>query len=244
VIVIEKKMSDHEHNHTSEHGSHGVQTPPDDATLAEFTKRFVRRAGTEPVPLHFFFGGPQDVTKLVTPRRIRLRTGQYVKCEWEFRWFLDRVEGTSRSKAITKLYDVLLAQDSWTRAGVHWKRVTDRAQAHILVRVGPQDKTVCGVGSAGCYSWGYEADGKPVAEMGVEYIDRSGPWAALVNMELLGHGTFRADDMYFAVHLPYVGVMGTWEAMAQAGYMPTDQEVLDTQTWLKGETPADRVHWH
>lgn len=182
----------------------------------------------------------------VSPKRVRRKGSEtWFPCDREFRWFLDRVEGTSRSKAIAKIYDVLLGDRSWSRSGVHWKRVYNRADADILVRVIPQDTTVCGVGSAGCYSWGYEPDGKPVAEMGVEYIDRPGPWAALVGMELQGHGTFRADDMYFSVHAPYpIGVMGNWEAMARANYFATDQEVEDTKTWLRGETPADRVHRH
>jgi hypothetical protein len=237
-------MTDH-HDHTwdDDHGSHGVQPPPSDGDLRVWEFSTVR--GAEPVPLHFFKGpGPMDVTR-IRRRRVRLRDGTYESCNFEFRWFLEKVEGTSRSKALRRIYDVLLAPNSWTNAGVHWKRTINRAQAHIVVRVLPMANTVCGVGAAGCYSWGYERDGKPVAEMGVEYIDRPGPWAALVNMELLGHGTFRADDQYFAVHQPYpYGVMGDWKAMARAGYFPTEQEIADSITWLKGETPSDRIHWH
>lgn len=234
-------MSDHDH--TSDHGSHGVPPPPADDVLAGYAMGEMR--GAEPVPLHFFAGpGPLDMTP-VKPRAVRLRDGRTRRCTWEFRWFLDRVEGTSRTNAAKRIHDVLLDPNGWTRAGVHWKRVYDRAAAHIVVRAIPMDTTVCGPGAAGCYSWGYEADRKPVAEMGVEYIDRPGPWAALVGMELQGHGTFRADDQYLAVHLPYVcGVMGTWQAMACAGYLPTDQEVTDTVTWLQGRTPSERIHGH
>ncbi len=234
----------HDHGHGSkEKGAHGVLPPPADAILAQHEAGRVR--GVEPVPLHFFDGpGPMNLHP-IKPKAITLRDGQRRQVTWEFRWFLDTVEGVSRTKALSRIYDVLLASNGWTRAGVHWKRVTSRAAADILVRVIPQDKTVCGVGSAGCYSWGYEPDGKPVAEVGVEYIERNGPWAALINMELLGHGTFRADDQYFAVHMPYpYGVMGNWSAMAAAGYMPTAAEVADTVTWLRGETPGDRLHWH
>lgn len=235
-------MTDHDHDHGSPKGCHGIPIPPPDEELARYETTGVRAASS--YPLHFFARGPKDV-RSIPKRYIRRRDGGAFTCTYEFRWFLDRVEGTTRAKAITRLYDVLLAPNSWSRAGVHWKRVMDRAQADIIVRVIPQDATVCGPGSAGCYSWGYEADGKPVAEIGVEHIDRPGPWASLVNMELIGHGTFRADDQYLAVHQPYVGgVMGTWADMARASFYPTDQEVEDSKTWLKGETPPDRIHRH
>lgn len=233
-------MTDHHHDHDATHGAHGVQAPPPDDVLAEYEAQEVR--GAEPVPLHFFKAGPLDVTP-VRPRYIRLRNGQRRRCTWEFRWYLDRVDGVTRSKAITRIYDVLLAPNGWTRAGVHWKRVLRPQDAHILMRVIPKDETVCGPGSAGCYSWG---GGKPpVAEVGVEYIDRPGPFAALVGMELQGHGTFRADDQYFDVHQPYpYGIMGDWEAMARAGYMPTESEIEDTRSWLQAKTPSERVHRH
>ena len=231
----------HDHHHGDrEQGAHGVPPPPDDATLEEY--QHVGTRGAETVPLHFFAGpGPMGV-RPIRRRYVKLRNGSYQRCEWEFRWYLDAVRGTGKREALNAIYDVLLAANSWTRAGVHWKRVMQREDADILVRVIPQDETVCGPGAAGCYSWGHPH--APVAEMGVEYINRPGPFAALTNMELLGHGTFRADDMYFAVHLPYVGVMGNWEAMARAGYMPTEQEVADSVTWVKGETDPSRIHWH
>lgn len=235
-------MTDH-HNHDfgDDHGAHGVPVPPTDEELRRHELTEIR--GSEPVPLHFFKGpGPMNV-EAVKPRRIKLRDGTSRTIRWRFHWYLDRVEGTTRAKALRALYDVLLAPQGWTRAGVQWARTMDPAKADIVVRVIPQDTTVCGPGSAGCYSWG---GGKPpAAEMGVEYIDRPGPWAALVGMELQGHGTFRADDQYFAVHQPYpYGVMGSWAAMASAGYFPTEAEIQDTITWLEGNTPADRIHWH
>lgn len=236
-------MTDHhDHHHgTREHGAHGVQPPPSDDELAQYESQGMR--GSESVPLHFFDGpGPMNVTR-IPRRRIRLRDGTYRTCSWEFRWYLERVEGTTRTKALRRVYDVLLDPRGWTRAGVHWKRVIDPARANIRVSVLPQDLTVCGPGAAGCFSWG--GGRTPLAEMGVEYIDRPGPWASLTNMEMVGHGTFKADDMYFAIHQPHlVGVMGTWAAMARAGYMPTDAEIADTMTWLEGKTPPDRIHWH
>lgn len=235
-------MSDHDHDHTSDHGSHGVPSPPSDEVLAGYAAGGVR--GSEPIPLHFFAKGPMDVRKVPRKRVRRFGSATWHVCDYEFRWFLDIVKGVSRAKALTRIYDVVLADNGWIQAGVHWKRVMDRAQADIIIRVLPEDETVCGPGAAGCYSWGYEPDRKPVAEMGVEYIERPGPWAALTNMELCGHGTFRGDDMYFAVHLPYVGVMGNWEAMARANYQPTGQEITDTVTWLQGQTPPDRIHGH
>lgn len=236
-------MSDHEHTWDSDHGSHGIPAPPDDDDLSSIQVGGVM--GVQPVPLHFFKGpGPMNV-RPVRKKKVGRKGQEPFICEWEFRWYLDRVEGTTRPKALRKIYDVLLHPRAWTRSGVHWKRVMERSQADILIRVIPQDTTVCGKGAAGCYSWGYEPDGKPVAEMGVEYIDRPGPWAALIGMELQGHGTFRGDDMYFDIHAPYsVGVMGTWDAMARAQFYPTDQEIEDTRTWLRGETPPDRIHRH
>lgn len=227
-----------DHHNTPERGCHGVPLPPDDAMLATYEQGGMR--GAEPVPLHFFAKGPLDVQP-VRPKYVRLRDRTYQRCTWEFRWYLDRIEGVGYRTALGRLYDVLLAPNGWIQAGVHWKRVWSRDDADILVRVIPQDETVCGPGAAGCYSWGR---GTPVAEMGVEYVDRPGPFAALVGMELQGHGTFRSDDMYWAIHLPYTGVMGSWSAMAAAGYMPTDQEIADSVTWLNGQTPADRVHVH
>lgn len=237
----------HSHNFGDKHGSHGIEPPPPAAVLEQYRQATITDEGSTgtPIPLHFFKGpGPLDV-RSVRKKRVRTRDGTYKTCNREFLWYLDKVEGTTRTKALDRLYDVLLASNGFIQTGVHWKRVFSRAEANILVRVIPMATTVCGPGAAGCYSWGYEYDGKPVAEMGVEYIDNEGPWAALVNMELSGHGTFRADDMYFDVHMPYAtGVMGTWEAMARAGYMPTQQEVADAVTWLEGKTPAELIHWH
>ncbi len=237
-------MTDHTHTWSDSHGSHGVQPPPSDEELARYEASGA--LGAETVPVHFFKGpGPMNVHPVPRKRVRRRGSTTWHVCTWEFRWYLDRVEGTTRTKALSRIYDVLLAPNGWIRAGVHWKRVMNRADADILFRVIPQDTTVCGPGSAGCYSWGYEADGKPVAEVGVEYIDRDGPWASLIGMELQGHGTFRGDDMYFNINAPYpVGVMGNWEAMARAGYYPTDQEIADSKTWLRGETPAARIHRH
>lgn len=220
-----------------------IPPPPSDEVLERYAAGGARASG-DSTPLHFFAPGPADV-RPVRRHRIRLRDGTTRAVTWTMPWYLDRVEGTTRATALRRLYDVLLAPQGWTRAGVHWARVTRREDAAVIVRVIPQDTTACGPGSAGCYSWGYEPDGKPVAEIGVEYIDRPGPWAALVQMELCGHGTVRADDQYTRVHQPYrCGVMGDWPAVACAGYMPTPAEIEASIQWLRGETPADRVHWH
>ena len=251
-------MSDHhptDHDHGDTHGAHGVPIPPSDAELARYENgRWTRinslslapiALPSNTVPPHHFFQGPMDVLPVgMDDYQLRLRDGSKVRITHRFYWYLDRVEGATRRKALKRLYDHLLHPKGWARMGIHWVRTTDRALAHILVRVIPQDTTVCGPGSAGCYSWGYEPDGKPVAEVGVEYLDREGPWNVLVGMELCWHGTVRGDDMYLAPHQPYYGSMGTWANAAAVNYLPVPAEIESGKQWLAGAVDPSRVHWH
>lgn len=232
-------MTDH-HHHGTDRGIHpGLPPPPPNLP------RMLRAAGPRPEgdPPHFWPGGPVTHIKLPKPRRVRARDGTVLTVGYEVRWWLDRVEGTSRQEAVKRLYDVLLRPDGWLQSGVHWKRVARRADATIIVRVIPADTTVCGAGSAGCFSWGYEPDRIPVAEMGVEYIDRDGPWNVITGMELCGH-PLSMHDMYTPQHQPYLGSMGTWESAAKVGYTPTPAEIQGTRQWLAGLLPAAQVHDH
>lgn len=208
---------------------HGYPVP-------EHAPRFVAAAGANPNPLHFWTRGPQDVV----PVKPFTLGGQ--RFQWKFSWFLERVEGVSRRAALRAIYQVLRDPRSWERVGVRWVRTMDRARANIVVRVIPMATTVCGPGAAGCYSSGYEADGKPVAELGVEYLGKP-EFAELVNMELCGHGTFRALDMYNPIHQPYVGgCMGTWSDARPYGYYPSETEIAAVKAWLAGETEARYIH--
>ena len=259
-------MSDHhptDHDHGDTHGAHGVPIPPSDEELERLgreqrqrmnTRTLPNQGGgmtlvaTDPrlsptVPPHHFFQGPMDVLPAgLDDYLLRLRDGSKVRITHRFYWYLDRVEGTTRRKALKRLYDHLLHPQGWAQMGIHWVRTTDRELAQVWVRVLPQDTSVCGPGSAGCYSWGYDA--RPVAEVGVEYIDREGPWNVLVGMELCWHGTVRGDDMYLAPHQPYYGSMGTWANAAAVNYLPVPAEIQSGKEWLAGQVPADRIHWH
>ncbi len=245
-------MTDHhdDHDHDGdgipERSAHGVPPPPSDEELERYHEkgRALRAMGAETVPPHHFFQGPRDVAKVATPYLLTLRDGSKQRITHRFRWYLADVRGTTRRKALRRLYDHLLHPRGWAQMGVHWVRTTDRARANIIVRVIPQNETVCGPGSAGCFSWGYEPDGKPAAEVGVEYIDREGPWHVLVGMELCGHGTVRMDDGYLSPHQPYYGSMGTWKQAAAVGYLPVPAEIQSGKDWLNGAVPADRVHRH
>lgn len=190
---------------------------------------------------HFWHGAPQTAYP-IPPRRVRMRNAKTQRCTHEVRWYLDRVEGVSAQKALRRLYDVLLDPDGWIQAGIHFRRVFSRDEATILVRVIPQNTSVCGPGSAGCFSYGYEPDGKPVAENGVEAIDQDGPWHVIVGMELCGHGAVSMEDMYTPDHQPYVGSMGTWAACAQVGYHPTRAEIEATRQKLAGTLDPALVH--
>lgn len=188
-------------------------------------------AGTAP---HHWQQGPADV------HPVKPFTNGGRRYAWKFYWCLDKVVGTSRSAALRGIYSVINAPQGWARAGVRWVRTMDPAKADILVRVIPQDTSVCGPGSAGCYSWG--SSGKPVAEIGVESLGNPFELRVVLGMELCGHGTFRMADGYLKVHQPYVGVLGTWDqARAVDGY-PTDEEIAGAQQWLKGQTPPELIH--
>lgn len=233
-------MSDeHGHDYPDEFGrvAHpGLPWPPPEDRVRGF-------AADQPAgdPPHFWRDGP--VTAQAIPRRrVRTRAGTYATCTHEVRWFLDRVAGVSRARAIARVYDVVLDPDGWIQAGLHFKRVTSRADATILVRVIPQDETVCGPGAAGCYSYGFEPDGLPCAENGVEAIDTEGPWRVIVGMELCGHGGVKMEDMYTADHQPYTGSMGDWSACARVGYRPTRAEIEGARQWLAGTIDPARIH--
>jgi hypothetical protein len=192
--------------------------------------------------IHHWAQGPLDLR--ARRKRVRLRDGSTAAARYELRWFFDRAEGTTRRTALQAIYDVILNRVGWIRAGVHFVRTARFDQADLIVRVIPSDSTHCGAGAAGCYSWGYEDHGKPVLELGAEYVG-SLEFANLVNHEL-GHATFRMHDMYpipgVAGHDDYDGVMGTWEAARRSGYYPPAHEVQWATEWLAGR--AANVHQH
>lgn len=194
--------------------------------------------GTTP---HHWQAGPADIIKLAKPRRLRLRDGSRATATHEYRWYLDRVEGTTRRQATKRLYDVFLHPQGWIRAGVHMRRVFDRAAADLWVRVIPQDTTRCGPGSIGCYSWGFEP--KPVAEHGVEHIASEGTWLVLVGMESVAHAVYRMHDGY-ANHTGYEGSLGSWQSAAAFGFLPSEAEIEGAKRWLVGETPNEYIHDH
>lgn len=195
---------------------------------------------------HCWAQGPLDVRKTSAKYNVRYRadgTRYYRRTNWEFLWYLNEVRGTTRTIARKAINRVLHHPYSWERTGCRW-RETDAAQADIYVNVIPKDETVCGPGSAGCYSWGFRGP-KPLAEMGVEYTNDPEGFAELVNMELCGHGTFRMHDMYFGEGHDvneYNGVMGTWNAARSTGYYPSDAEIAEAKLWLAGK--AQFVHEH
>ncbi len=253
-------MTDHhdDHHHGEDHdgdgiperSAHGVPPPPSDEELERYQDEDHARRGmgagrpSTTVPPHHFFQGPKDVIKVSSPYLLTMRDGSKQKITHKFRWFLADVRGTTRAKALRRLYDHLKHPKGWSQSGIHFVRVYHRENAQIIVRVIPKDETVCGPGSAGCYSYGYESDGKPAAEVGVEYIDREGPWNVLVGMELCGHGAVRMDDGYLSPHQPYYGSMGTWKQAAAVGYLPVPAEIQSAKDWLNGAVPAERIHRH
>lgn len=202
--------------------------------------RGMRARGDEPAgdPPHFFRGNATTFAALDRPRRVRLRDGSTIRATHEVRWFLDRVRGVGRREALRRLYDVLLHPAGWTRAGVHFRRVSRREEATLLVRVIPSAETACGKGAAGCYSWG---DGLPVAEVGVELIGDEGPWQVVVGMEVCAH-PLSMDDMYTREHQPYRGVLGGWEGAAAVGFVPTRAETGGMREWAAGTVDPRRVH--
>ena len=235
-------MTDHHPTERSEHHGirrHGVTPPPPDDVLNVARRGMARGALPEmTMPLHFWEQGPLLVEPVAQPYRLKLRDGSNVTITHKKYWYLDKVEGTTRRKALKAIYDVLLHPRSWSRAGVHWVRVTDPAQATLFVSIAPT--TVCGEGAAGCFSWGWP-DGKERSETLVQYIDRPGPFAVIFGMESCGH-PLRALDHYNAVHQGYEGVMGTWESAARCQYYPLDHEIESARLWLRGELPASVVH--
>lgn len=190
--------------------------------------------------VHFWEAGPQDVIRLASPRYDHV--GRGLRFDWLYRWQLGRVEGVSRSKALSKIWEVLHHPLSWERAGVHWSRSTTTLYPpQIVINVLPAAQSACGEGSAGCYEWG---GGLPIATLGVEYIDDPRWWALLVNMELCGHGTFRMLDMYSEAHQPYLpgGTMGTFSDASRTSFYPSDVEIRAARDWLAGRVPPERIH--
>lgn len=215
-------------------------------TVANKPEPVALAMGEEQVP-HHWAQGPLDVRKLRKTVYVKRATQDGTRSSainWEFLWYLNDVEGTTRAKANAAIRRVLYHPLSWERSGCRWRQVWRAAEADILVNVIPQDKTVCGPGSSGCYSWGFRGP-KPIAEMGVEFIDNPPSFAELVNMELCGHGTFRMHDMYAGQGhdaVAYTGCMGTWHGAAKTNYYPDDDEITAAKLWLEGQ--AKYVHEH
>lgn len=180
---------------------------------------------------HHWQQGPADVTRLARPFTIRDSAGTPRRMTHRFRWYLDRVEGTTRAEALRRIYQVLRHPRSWERSGVAFTRTFDRNAAHIWLRVIPSNTTRCGPGSAGCYSF-YPGQ-TPLVEVGVEYINNPNVFAVILGMEL-AHAAFRVADMYTPQHQPYLGVLGTWSQAKAVGYYPIDDEITASRLWLEG----------
>lgn len=186
---------------------------------------------------HCWDAGPGPARPLARPYA---RGG--VRYTHRLRWCLDRVAGTTRTRAARQVAGVLAAPGGWRRAGLVCTRVWRPADADILVRVIPRDTTACGPGAAGCWSW----DGVPgepaVAEIGVEYLDDPVAFATIANMEIVGHGVGHFLDMYNPQHQPYRGSLGTWEQARTVGGFPTAEEIDALRLWLQGKTDPRLIH--
>ena len=230
-------MSDH---HPTGHDirRHGVSPPPPDDVL-NVARRGMARGALPPMtmPLHFWEQGPLLVEPVATPYRLKLRDGSRVTITHRKYWYLDRVEGTTRKKALDAIYGVFFNARSWARAGIHPVRTMDRNKATLLISIAPD--TVCGPSAAGCFSWGWP-DGKERSETLVQYLDRPGPFATIFGMEFIH--SLRAADMYTASHSGYEGILGTWESAARCEWYPLQHEIESVRLWLRGELPASVVH--
>ena len=202
--------------------------PPDDI---ERRRLAAPPAGANGTP-HHWMTGPGNC-RPARPFWARDAAGRTRRYTWRLPWVLDEVRGISRGTARRALYRVLRDPLGWEGSGVRFVRVSDPANAAVRVRVIPGAESVCGPGAAGCYSWG--GGGTPLVEVGVEYLNRPGPWAVIVGMELCAHAAFAMSDMYDARHQPYVGALGTWEQAAAAGWRPTAAEITDARAWLANE---------
>ena len=184
--------------------------------------------------VHHWQQGPADVHR-------------YRCNKWKFYWYLDSIvplpgQIVTRRQILSTLYAVINHPLSWERSGVQFVRTHFKSRANILIRFGPQNDSACGPGSAGCYWWDSQAQ-KPIAYMGIEYLNNPSVMAELINMELMGHGCFRMWDMYTSEHQPYPGgVMGTWEDSRKTDYFPSELEIVSAKAWLLGL--AKHVHWH
>lgn len=194
-------------------------------------------AGDAQTVPHHWDAGPTSALPLDRPYT---RAG--VRYTHRMRWYLDRVEGTSRKAALAAIGQVLHDPRAWGRAGVAFVRTTKREEAQILLRVIPQDTTVCGRGAAGCWSSSGAAGEPPVAEIGAEYVGNPVAFATILGMELCGHGCFHLLDMYNPAHQPYLGAMGTWGQAQAVGGFPTDAEITAARTWLDGKTDPRYIH--
>lgn len=196
-----------------------------------------RPAGTPNETPHFWDAGPGAARPLTRPYTYR-----GVRYTHEVRWYLDRVEEASRWRALTAIWRVLRDPRGWRRAGLRFARTYRRADADILLRVLPQDTTVCGPGAAGCWSWSGVPGEVSIAEVGVEYLGDPVAFATILGMELVGHGAVHALDMYNPRHQPYRGSLGTWEEARAVGGMPTDAEVAAVRAWLAGRADPATIH--
>jgi hypothetical protein len=234
-------MTDHHHN-TAERGQHAIPPPPD-----HFPMRSPGEASAIQPPLHFWSSGPpwsNNMERLAAPIYRKQADGTSRRYDWRVRWFLDRCEGADRAAATTAIRAVFRHPRSWERTGVRYVQTFDRTLANVVLRVVPDGQTVCGASAAGCMSWGYEADGKIVAEVEAPYLAKPDTWAGIWNMEAGGHSTFAAHDLYIN-HPGYTcGVMGNWQAMACSGFYPTDAEIEQCVAWLAGNAPPEVIHEH
>lgn len=200
--------------------------PPDDI---ERRRPATPPAGVNSTP-HHWAPGPGNC-RPARPFWAPDAAGNVRRYTWRLPWYLDAVRGTSRRAALTALYRVLRDPQGWERSGVRFVRVANPARAAVRVSVIPGAESVCGAGAAGCYSWG--GGRLPLVEVGVEYLNRPGPWAVIAGMEF-AHAAFAMSDMYDAKHQPYFGVLGGWEQAAAAGWRPTDEEINAARAWLAG----------
>lgn len=193
--------------------------------------------------LHHWQAGPG---RIAVPLAKPYRRGG-VKITHRVRWYLDRVEGTTKATALTAIYLVLNDPRGWWRSGVAFSRTFDRAAATVELSVIPMANTLCGAGAAGCFCDGCRTkpDGSPLAaaECAAEYVTDPYLFAAVLNMEIGLHAAFSGLDMYVQAEQPYQhGVAGNWSDNAINGGFPTDEEVVWAREWLDGKVAPQFIH--
>ncbi len=205
-------------------------------------------AGEDPAGYsHHWRQGPGALRRYSSPvTRLSFERNPHV-CTHYFRYYLlevsgqpikdgERVDAPSVEVVARKLRSILQSDQGWIRAGIRFYRVSNPANADVLVVIRPLSESACnqgGGGAPGCY---WTVHGLKFIHVAMDYFYL--PQFIRTTNHEFGHASIWAHDMYKGEgHDIYNGVMGKLFYGGQSNYWPDEGDIEAGVLFKEGRAP-------